>query len=39
MLELIFKELVERLNLVCYPVEGLAIRLADDQLIALRFYV
>ena len=39
MLELIFKELVERLNLVCYQVECLAIRLADDRLIPLRFYV
>jgi len=39
MLELISKELVKRLNLVRYPVDGLAIRLADDRLISLRYYV
>ena len=40
MLDFISKELVKKLNLVCYPVDGLAIRLADDRLIPLvRFYV
>jgi len=39
MLELISKDLVKRLGLVRYPVDGLAIRLADDQLIPLHFYV
>ena len=39
MLELISKDLVRKLNLIRYLVQGLAIRLADDRLIPLRFYV